>query len=511
MALVFKRTADVEAEGFDDLVFVGMGSANLAADTVARLPVGKRGNRLFVLDSTDPASIRSVEKALNLLRTLFVFASKSGKRIETHALLLYFIDRLKAAGAKSPGRHFIAVTEEDSYLAHLARTYGFRDTFLDPPGIIGRYSALIHYGLLLSTVCRIDPRIIVSRAMAVRDACACCVAPEANPALTLAALLAASAIEGNVRLLLLTSETLIPFAYQIAQTVGASTGKEGQGIVPIVGEVPGDLDVYHHGCMVAELTIGGDTAGVREAADSLVQAGVPMVRIELNGPEDLGAELFKWELATALACADLEVDPFQEPDIQDARERTSEILAALAAKHELPAATIRVHEGGIELYAEKAARQQISTLSLTEALRTFFQLRDNHGSLAILGFLDRIPERETALRRLRDQLASRLRIPVVVSFGPRYLHYLGQLYKGGPATNLFLFLTAQPDEDMAVPGADYSFGQLQLALALGDFEALGRRARPVLRLHLTQGAEQGLKQLEGIVHRALANLPSFGN
>jgi len=342
------------------------------------------------------------------------------------------------------------------------------------------------------------------------EACSAKADSGANPAVALGAWLAAGAQEGKGRLLLLTSRSLSPFADLVAQAVGTSTGKGSRGILPIGGDVPGNLEVFHHSSLAAEITMRGeDVTGTKEAADSLAAAGVPMVRIELGGPEDLGAELFKWEVGSALACANLGVDPFGEPDTQDAREKTSEILGTLSTNHVLPTPTVRVREGGIELYAEKVARQEISTLNLGEALRTFFELRKREGALVILIFLSRSPERETVLLQLRERLALGLQIPVVINYGPSYLYSLGQVYKGGPATSLFLVVTAKADEDLDIPGAGYTFGQLNLALALGDFEALGSRGRPVLRLHFAEGAEQGFKQLEGVVQRSLANVAHF--
>ena len=212
MTLVVQHTGGLEEAGFKDLVFVGMGSANLAAETVANLPISKRGNRFFVLDSTDPSAIRSVEKELDLRHTLFAFGSKSGKHIETHSLLLHFMGRLRASGVKSPGLHFLAATEENSYLVVLARGYGFRGIFLDPPGIRGRYSSLIHFGLLLSTLCRVDPSIILDRVAAMHEACSAKADSGANPAAALGAWLAAGAQEGKGRLLLLTSRSLRDYA-----------------------------------------------------------------------------------------------------------------------------------------------------------------------------------------------------------------------------------------------------------------------------------------------------------
>jgi len=232
-------------------------------------------------------------------------------------------------------------------------------------------------------------------------------------------------------------------------------------------------------------------------------AGVPVVTIELNGPEELAVELFKWEIATALACSQLGLDPFHDPDIRESRTRTVQILEQIATEHQSPAPATRVREGEIELYAGGETRQQTSALNMTEALRTFFGLRHPQGYIALLPFLSFGEAPKIVFRRIRERLESTLGLPVLVTPGPSYLHTIGQVYQGGPAKGLFLLLTASPAKDLSVPGADYSFGQLQLALAQGDFESLGRRRRPVIRLHLSCGAEQGLIELETILNNAL--------
>jgi transaldolase/glucose-6-phosphate isomerase len=511
MARVADLVAVTKRQGFQDVVFVAMGDSNLAAETVAHASTEKRWRRVFLLDTTDPAAIRGIDERLDLGSTLFVFANKSGKRIETHSLLLYFLDRLKAQGASDPGRCFIAVTEENSYLASLASSYGFLGTFLDPPGIKGRYSSLIHFGLLLSALWRFDPADLVSRAVAMRDLCRQSAPAETNPALTLGALLAAGAIEGHNKLLLLGTKSLDASTRRIGQLVGTSTCKDGQGLIPICGGPPRPLEVYQRGCIAAILTLRGEEeAQVKEAENQLKQAEVPTVSIELNTPAELGVEVFKWEVATALACALLNVNPFDEPDVQAGRDGAAEILEGLVAKGELPSKTVRVRERGIEFYAEGETRQQISTLSLSDALRTFFELRNADGYLAIITFLGANPSVKAALGRLREQLASRLGIPVLLSSGPRYLHYFEQVYKGGPSKGLFLILTSEPAVDVVIPGAGYTFGQLQLALALGDFDSLESRQKLVLRLHLTQSLEQGLAEVEQVIQQALGNTRAIG-
>ena len=488
--------------GFQDVVFIAMGDSNLAVETLINTSAKMRYRRLFLLDSTDPSAIRAVDEQLDYEKTLFVVATKSGKRIETHALLLYFLSRLKAQSVRNPGGCFVAVTEEDSYLSEMAITYEFLGTFHDPPGIKGRYSSLIHFGLLQSAVWNSEPQELVSRAMAMRDACRQSATIDRNPAPGLAAFLAAAAMEESGKLLLVGTRSLRGLTYRIGQLVGASTCKEGQGLLPICNEPPRWLEIYRQGFSAVILKMREDeNSEVNEFEMLLRRAGVPTIAIEMDSPEESGAEAFKWEIATALACVPLHVNPFDEPDVHGTRERISHTLEALATKHQRPVRTARVRERGIELYAEGETRQQISTLNLSEALRTFLEAREADAYLAIITYAGSNRATDAALGRLRERLESRLEIPVLLSSGPRYLRNFEQVYKGGPSRGLFLILTTEPPADLGIPGAGYTFGQLQLALALSDFESLGARRMLVIQLHFTLGLEQGLSELDHLVHK----------
>ena len=504
LARVVARAGQVEAAGFEDVVFVAMGGSNLAAETVLRLPSAKLAKRIFLLDSIDPDFVRVFEETLHLDKTLFIFANKSGKGIETHALFLYFLEKLKTLGINPPARHFVALTEENSYLNHLSVGYDFLDSFFDPEGIHGRYSSLIHFNFFLAALCRVNPSDLLARAQSMCDACGPSAPHEQNPALLLGTLLAAAEIEGLHRLVIFSSDSLEPVSRRIGYLVGASTGKDGRGIVPIHGKASYRPEIMHQGCFVMSLKMAGEEeCELTRIDDKLREAGVPAVSIELHGPEDLGVELFKWEIATALACSLLNVNPFHDPDVRESRARALQILEQITTKQQSPSPTVRVREGGIELYAEGETRRQISTLSMADALRTFFDLRDKDGYLALLLFVGTSESLRAIFRRISDQLVSLLGMPVLVAPGPRYLHGLGQMFKGGPAKGLFVLVTAQPTKDLAIPGAGYSFGELQMALALGDFDSLGRLHRHAIRLHMQRGAEAGLLQLETILNNAL--------
>jgi len=512
LARVVARAAMIEPAGFEDVVFITMGNSDLAARSVLRLPDARLGERTFLLDTIDPDAVRAFDRMLRLEKTLFIFVSKTGKNIETHSLLLYFLQRLKAAGVPAPASHIVTLTEENSYLGELAREYDFVDAFLDPPGINGRYSSLIHFNFFLGALCRLDTTALLERTHAMREVCSRAAPVESNPAASLAAFLAAAQNAALDRMALFSPRILQPATLRIGCLVGASTGKKGQGFIPIYGRRTHELSVPQRGSFAIVLSLLGKEdpeVAVRSAA--LREAGVPMVTIQLNAPDELAAELFKWEIATALACSRLDIDPFHDPDVRESRTRFAQIIEQLAGKKQFPAPSVRVREQSVELFAEGETRQQLSTLNMFEALRTFFGLRQPTSYIAVLPFLSFGDTQKRVLRRIRDQLSSSLGIPVILTPGPRYLQSLGQVYLGGPPKGLFLVLTAAPEKDLAIPGADYTFGQLQLAMALGEFESLGRRRSPVIRLHLSSGAERGLIELEAILHIALGKsriLPS---
>ncbi|HKT46502.1 MAG TPA: hypothetical protein VJP87_03175 [Candidatus Acidoferrales bacterium] len=507
MRRVAKCAEVLDSGRFDALVLVAMGASNLAAHAVAELSAAKRVKRFLVLDSTDPAAILRIEQEVDLRRAFFVIANKTGKLIELHALLLYLLDRLRVLGVAKPGQQFIALTDENSYLAEMGKGYRFHDVFFDPPGISGRYSSPIHFDLLLSAIGGVEIAQLEARARAVREACGAAIAPETNPAAQLGAFLAAAAQSPSSRLFLSAPSESGAFLRCVAYVVGTSTGKERQGVVPLFADL-GERDDFPFGDAAAVIfSLRGEAEPSFERARALAaKHNLPSVEIKLDGVESFGAELLKWNLATVLACSLLEVNPFDEPDVFRGRQSAQHLLENLASQESVRFPTVRVSEGGIELRAESNTRQQISTLSLAEALRTFLDLRSSKGYIALLGFLDTSDEVWASLQCLRKQLEAQTGIPVQPAFGPRYLHYLGQTLKGGPPNGLFVILTAAAERDVAVPGAGYTFGQMQRALALGDFEALYRNGERVIWLDFGQGLSAGLPQLEQSLAASLAHL-----
>lgn len=507
MERVADRSAGIGQAGFENFLFVAMGASNIAAEAVLHFGSGVVAKKFLLLDTINPDAIHAIEKNLDLKRTLFIFANKTGKHLETHAILLYYMEKLKSCGVVVPAKQFIAVTEQQSYLVELATQYKFFEIFLDPPGISSRFSSLIHFSLLLAAVTDIPTPSLLALSVQMREACGPSTAASVNPALPLAALLAAGEQHGLDKLILMNSPRLNHLDLQIGNLVGLSTARRGHGIIPIFGETSYPVEMFQKGCMVVVLKQSGDTnEELEEKIQKLRAERVPTAVIELHGPEEFGVELFKWEVATALSCSLLGVNPFAEANVQQSNIATLSFLQDVEKHQKLSVSPVRIQEEGIELYMEGETRQHVSTMSLQEALRTFFELATPENYLGLLPFLPCSESLSKAFGTIREQLVDTLRIPVLVTSGPRYLHSLGRVYKEGPAKGLFLFLTAEPKVDIPVPGTRYSFAQLEMALACGDFESLVRLQRPTLRLHFRRGLEEGFEHLQYVVKSALANI-----
>jgi len=496
---------DIRDSGVNDIVLLGMGGSSLAPEVFSLIFPAPSGRRFFVLDSTDPTSIQQVDRSIDLAHSLFIVASKSGKTIETLSQFFYFHHRLTQAGIRPVGRSFLAITDLGSYLDHLADEYNFRLTFRNPPDIGGRYSALSYFGLVPAALWGIDIAAMLDSAIEMRAACGPEGQSDANPALQLGSLLGAAGRRGDDKLVLLSTPKLTPLGNWIEQLIAESTGKEERGIVPVAGGVAPPLAVLARGCVtVALLLEGEDQAKLGPTLCALEQRNAPFVEIRLKSPAQLGAEFFKWETATALAGASLAIDPFDEPNVQESKDNTARILEGFEISGEMPLGSPRLAESGIEVYADGAVRGSISTLQLTAALRTFFSERRPDDYLAILAYVARDAANGAELDTLRATLDERLALPVLLGYGPRYMHSIGQLYKGGPASGMFLLITSEKPEDLPIPGAKYTFGQLEMAQALGDLQSLGRLGKPALRLHLTEGVPAGLTALRRAIDQVFS-------
>jgi glucose-6-phosphate isomerase len=511
----YARRAASAAEGvgkeFDDVVFIAQGSSNLAAEIVPSMGLFTHEKRFFILDSVHPTDIQRIEDVADLHRTLFLLASKTGKLIETHGLFLHFSERLKILGSPYPGRNFVAVTEEDSYLRDLAAEYHFRSVFVDPAGYPSRFSGVIHFTLVLSGVCGRNPDMLLEKARAMRAACESEGASLTHPALSLAAFLSAGAENGHERFAILTHSATSALAHRVEQLVGTNTCGGGRGIVPLTGAGEEHVGAIRGKHMAAVIRLRGIAdPKLDRAEDFLRREGIPATFVELEGVEDFGAEVYRWEIATCLASSALEVNPFEARAMEAGRVLAMEYLDRKASGREPALTKARLQQEGIELHLEGRTRHEISMLNLTEALRSLFSRLDENSYLAILSFLPNLGEVAAILQKLCERMEAKLRVPVLLNHGPRYLHISGQSFKAGPPKGIFLMLTEEIEKDICVPGAEYGFGDLVTALALSDFESLTQSNRTVARVHMKHGATAGVEQLRKILDQALIGFRRSG-
>jgi glucose-6-phosphate isomerase len=506
--------ADVRAEGFTRVLLLGMGGSSLAPEVLAEtLRLAPGAPTLEVLDSTDPAAIRAAEASHRLDRTFFLVSSKSGRTIETLSQYRYFRTRLEEMHVGSiPGR-FAAVTDPGSPLERLAADEGMRRVFLNPADIGGRYSALSYFGMVPAALLGLPLEAFAARASSAAEEFASG-DPARNEALRLGAWLGAAARSGRDKLTLLMPASLRPLGYWIEQLVAESTGKEGRGLIPVEGEPPGFARYYGPDRCFVSITLRSEPSPTLTGLGAeLRQSGAPWVEIALTDRADLAGEFFRWEIATALAGAALEIDPFDEPNVQESKDLTAEILKEVERTGEAPVGQPRSRDEGVEVFASDDLWGRLTSNapghpSLEMVLGRFLALREPGDYLAILAFLERTAGTESAFAHLRREIRDALRIPVLQGYGPRYLHSIGQLYKGGPPRGLFLEITAASGQDLPIPESRVTFGKLELAQALGDARALESRGKPTLRLHIAGSVTQGLAIIGHAAERALVAMPS---
>jgi transaldolase/glucose-6-phosphate isomerase len=460
------------------VVLLGMGGSSLAPEVFQRIAGRRRGYpELVVLDTTHPAAVRAVEARVDLGRTLFLVSSKSGTTTETLSLFRYFWRKGEETG-KNPGERFAAVTDPGTPLERLARERGFAACFQAPPDVGGRYSALTVFGLLPAALIGLDIESILAGAREMADRCKNSFS--GNPGLYLGAVLGELARMGRDKATFLAAPSVAAFPAWAEQLIAESTGKDGKGIVPVVDEPAGAPDVYGEDRVFVYLTTRRKRDARLEARLlDLENAGHPLVRIELRDAMDIGGEFFRWEVAVAAAGAVLGIHPFNQPDVELAKE-----LARRA-----------MEKGGSEASPEADAVSAADPEQLSSAARKWLTAVRAGDYIALQAFLAPDPETTSVLQTIRARLRDRLRLATTFGYGPRFLHSTGQLHKGGPDSGLFLQLVDDPVEDLQVPETEYTFRALIRAQALGDWQALRQKGRRALRVDLGRDPAGGLERL----------------
>jgi transaldolase/glucose-6-phosphate isomerase len=502
---------EIRRDGFKDAVLLGMGGSSLGPEVLAETFGHKDGwPHLRILDSTIPAQIEALEAELDLGETLFIVSSKSGSTTEPNGLKDYFFKRVAdAVGADKAGKHFIAVTDPGSSLEKRAQEQGFRHIFHGVPSIGGRYSVLSPFGLVPAAIAGIDVAQLLRLTRVMMRSCGPDVPPSENPGVELGIALGAAALAGRDKVTILASPGLASFGAWVEQLFAESTGKNGKGLIPIEGEPLGVPQVYGDDRLFIDLTLDGETDAKRDAKlAALEKAGQPVIRIAQKSIENIGQEFFRFEIATAIAGAVLGINPFDQPDVEASKVKTRELTAAFEKTGALPPETPVLSSTSINVYTDEknadALRKAGADGGVESWLRAHFARIGNGDYVAMLAYLARNETNAAPLQLSRLALRDQRHVATCLEFGPRFLHSTGQAYKGGPDSGVFLQITSDEAEDLAIPGRRASFGVVTAAEARGDFSVLAERGRRALRVHLNGDVESGLAALKTAIERAMA-------
>jgi len=531
-AAKLKALADeVKSAGFSDILLLGMGGSSLCPEVLALTFAPTPGfPRLHILDSTDPAQVRTVEKKVDLARTLFIVSSKSGSTLEPNIYKQFFFERVKqTVGADKAGSHFIAITDPGSKMQLVAERDRFRHIFYGLPSIGGRYSALSNFGMIPAAAMGLDTGKFLQRTKQMVEACKASATVEQNPGVMLGLIMGTAAKLGRDKITLITSPGISDLGAWLEQLIAESTGKLGKGIIPVDREDIGAPEVYGDDRIFAYLRLDPAPDAAQDAkVAALEKAGHPVVRIAVSDIYSLGQEFFRWEIATAVAGSILGINAFNQPDVEASKIVTKQLTSAYESTGALPPEKPIIEEAGFKLFADEKnaaalvarveaglrpagtgrspAITQSGTTSggaLKNYLRAHLGRLGTNDYFAVLGYIEMNAEHESLLQDLRMAVRDRKRVATCLGFGPRFLHSTGQAYKGGPNSGVFLQVTCDDAQDLPVPGQKYTFGVVKAAQARGDFQVLADRNRRALRVHLGSDVKAGLTKLVELVKQIL--------
>jgi transaldolase/glucose-6-phosphate isomerase len=489
---------EVRGAGYTHALLLGMGGSSLAPE-VFRLTFGVREGYLdlAVLDSTDPGAVHAHAERLDPARTLFLVSTKSGGTVETFSFFKFFYNWVAdKLGAERAGEHFIAITDPGSGLVDTATTYNFRKIFLNDPHIGGRYSALSHFGLVPAALIGVDVALLLERtqAMAVNCASANCPSGGDNAGAWLGAIMGEMAIHGRNKLTMFISPEVDSFGTWAEQLIAESTGKEGVGILPVADEPPGAPEVYGNDRLFVYLRLGSDTT-YNDTMRALREAGQPVVQINMDDCYDLGSEFFRWEMATVISGRRLQINPFDQPDVESAKVLARKMVAAYQEEGKLPEVAPVLEMGGITVCGDVHAEQ------IERVLPNFLSNCQPGSYIALQAYINPTAEANEVLQRLRTSLRDTYRVATTVGYGPRFLHSTGQLHKGDAGRGYFVQITDSAGPEVPIPDtagkpeSSMSFGVLKASQALGDRQALENAGRRIVRFDLGQDVMEGLRKI----------------
>lgn len=478
---------EIKTEGTLYVVLLGMGGSSLAPEMYQQIFGNAPGfPELIVLDSVHPSSVLHVENIIDLKKTLFIIASKSGTTTETLSLFRYFWQQIGEID-EDRGHHFIAITDPKTPLVELAKQRGFRRIFTAPPDIGGRYSALSTFGLVPAALIGLDIHEFLDRAGIMSENCAVCVSSEKASGLILGATLGELYLQGRDKITFFTSPTIQCLPVWIEQLIAESTGKNGKGIIPIVNEPESASTDYDTDRVFVYLRIEKDRSQYEELISTLEEIGHPVIRITLLDHLNISQEIFYWEIGIATAGAVLGIHPFNQPNVQMAKDLARDMME-------------KVHKDAIidtEVKTVSMDERQI----VQEALKQWIAQVRGNDYIGIQAYIAPTPGITEILQAIRSEFVTRLRVATTLGYGPRFLHSTGQLHKGGPNSGLFLQFIDEPPQDISVPETSFTFGKLIQAQALGDYQALTQLGRRIIRINLKTNVERNLLVLMKMIKK----------
>ena len=502
---------EIKSAGITDIVLLGMGGSSLCPAMMAKIFGTIAGYpRLHILDSTDPMQILHLEESIDLKKTFFIVSSKSGSTLEPNIFKQYFYARLQTIlNTSEVGDRFLAITDPGTSLETIAKSNHFKAIFHGIPSIGGRYSALSNFGMVPSGLMGVDVSKFLHHVEAMRQACSPAVLVKDNPGVVLGVILGVCAKLGKDKVTLIASPDIHSLGSWLEQLLAESTGKEGKGLIPVDQEPIGTPAVYGDDRVFVYLRLESAPDPYQDhAVRALEQSGLIVVRLKILDKMHLGAELFRWEIATNVAGSILDIDPFNQPDVEQSKVLSLKLTEQYEKTGKLTQPNPFFSEEGLSLFTDEKnehdiARHLVGKPSIAAYLRAHLNRIKPGDYVDLSAFIEMSDSHTALLQESRVLIRDNKKAATCLGFGPRFLHSTGQDYKGGPNTGVFLQITSDYSEDIQVPGHRYTFGVVIAAQAQADFSVLAQRARRVLRIHLGKDVARGLRQMCELIRSAL--------
>ncbi|MBA3247174.1 MAG: bifunctional transaldolase/phosoglucose isomerase [Pyrinomonadaceae bacterium] len=495
---------------FKHAMVCGMGGSSLCPE-VLRQTFGKQEGypELLVLDSTDPDAFSDIAEQIDITHCLFIISSKSGTTTEPLVFYKYWYDQV-GKRKENPGECFVAITDPGTLMEQMATDDKFKRIFLNPADIGGRYSALSYFGMVPAALMGLDVKKLLDRAERVVHSCASVVPAGDNPGARLGAIMGECAKAGRDKLTISCDPKISSFGLWVEQLLAESTGKDGKGIVPVAGETLGAPSVYGDDRLFVYVSVGKIDSDTEAKLKALEAAGHPVVYRPLTDLYDLGEEFFLWEIATAFAGWRLGINPFDQPNVQESKDATKELLETFARDGKLPEQPVLAKDDALTIYADDKTRGELAVSSVAEAIKAHLARVKPGDYIALLDYIEETPEHEETIQAIRAHLRDATKCATTTGYGPRFLHSTGQLHKGGSDAGVFLQITASDAKDLPIPGQPYTFSTLKQAQALGDFRSLSTRGRRAIRVDLGTDVPGGLQRLYELIQEAVPRSGATG-